>query len=471
MLRASVMASLAMLGTLAGRPRDTANLLAAAVLLLLAADPRIAHALAFQLSVAATAGIVVLAPRLAGRLGWVPRPLALAAAATVGAQVGVTPLLLLSFGVVPGVALPANVLAFPAVAPAFLGGVGAAAAGLAWEPLGRMLGQAASLPLAYLSAVADRMARLPLPSLVGLRWAVPAALLALALLAVRRSPLPRASSRAVAVALVLPVVLWAAVVRGGPPPALTAIFFDVGQGDAALVRTPEGVNVLIDAGPEERLVATRLAALGVARLDLVVASHAHADHVAGFPAVLARHPVGLLLEPGCPSESAPYDRFLEAARAEDVPLRRPRGGVSLQLGGLRVEVLGPDECARDSPNDDSIVLLLAYEEAGYAGAAILFPGDAEVPAQRDLLDDRDPVAADVLKVPHHGGATSDPAFFRAVGAGLAVVSVGENEYGHPVPETLHALREAGATVVRTDLAGDVTVRFEPGGVRVESAAR
>ncbi len=238
----------------------------------------------------------------------------------------------------------------------------------------------------------------------------------------------------------------------------------MGQGDAALVRTPEGVNVLIDAGPDERLAATKLAALGVRRLDLVVASHAHADHVAGLPAVLARHPVGLILEPGCPADSPAYERFLEAAEAEQVAVRRPRGGARIRLGGLLVEVLGPDECAPGSPNDDSIVVRLSY-----GGATVLLPGDAEIPAQRDLLDDGDPVGADVLKVPHHGGATSDAAFFDRVAPRVAVVSVGENEYGHPVREVLDALRAAGASIVRTDRAGDVVVRFDPGGLRVESA--
>jgi competence protein ComEC len=99
---------------------------------------------------------------------------------------------------------------------------------------------------------------------------------------------------------------------------------------------------------------------------------------------------------------------------------------------------------------------------------VLFTGDAEVPAQRDLLADGDPIEAEVLKVPHHGGDTSDPEFFQAVDARVAVVSTGPNTYGHPVPSVLAELRSAGMAVYRTDLAGDVTVRFEPGGLLVES---
>jgi competence protein ComEC len=363
--------------------------------------------------------------------------------------------------VVPTVTLVANVLAFPAVGPAFLGGAVASGAALVWPGAGEALGRVAALPIAYLTWVADRTARLPLPSLVGFRWLAPVGALALVVAVARRLPRP---GRKLATVALLPVAVWGLGLRPAPPADLTVVFLDVGQGDAAVVRTPEGHTVLIDAGPDDREVAIKLAALRVTRIDLAVASHAHADHVEGFPAVLARHPVDLLLEPGCPGESPSYLRMLEAAEYEDVPIHHPRGGERLRLGGLLIEVLGPDACTIDSANDDSVVLRL-----NYGPATVLFPGDAEVPAQRDLLADQDPVQALVLKVPHHGSRTSDPAFFEAVGAIVAVVSVGENTYGHPVPETLAALRASGARVLRTDREGDVTVRFAPERILVDGA--
>lgn len=454
-LRASAMAILAMGGILAGRPRETGAILASAVALLLLADPALGWSLGFALSVAATLGIVALASRVASRTPF-PRPVALAVGATVGAQLGVTPLLLAAFGVVPGATLVANLLAAPAVALAFLGGVAAGVGALVSEPLGRVLGGVARLPIAYLIGVADRTARLPVPSLVGFSWIAPAAALAAALLLARRARRP-ARVRAL---LLVPVAVWAVGIRGGPPSALTVTFFDVGQGDAALVRTPEGGTILIDAGPDEQHVATRLAALGVRGIDVAVASHAHADHVEGFAAVFARHPVGLLLDPGCPEEDSPsYLRMLAAAEAEGIEVAHPRGGEVVRLGSLRIEVLGPDGCSPGSTNDDSVVLRLRDGDA-----TVLFPGDAEIPAQRDLLDDGDPIAARVLKVPHHGSKTSDPGFLAAVGSEVAIVSVGENDYGHPAPETLAALRDAGVRVVRTDLRGEVTVVFGADGL-------
>ncbi|HVM12335.1 MAG TPA: ComEC/Rec2 family competence protein [Actinomycetota bacterium] len=461
-LRASVMAVLGLLGVLAGRPRSTMTILGGAVLGLLVLDPGLVRSLGFQLSVLATVGLVTLAGPLADRAAWMPRPIALALGATLGAQIAVAPLLLSTFGVVPLASVPANLLALPLVMPALLLGILAAAAAVLIPPVGFVLGRLGAVPLAVLCDVSDRVAKAGFPSVTGgLRAGVVAGALALVLGAFVRRGSHR-WRRMAALVTTLGLVAWAGG-RAGPPPVLTVTFFDVGQGDGALVRTPEGVNVLVDAGPERDLVATRLAALGVRRLDLAVSSHGHADHIDGFPAVLARHRVALLLDPMCAAESPSYEALRRAAAAEDVTMRPARGGTTYRLGRLVLEILGPDRCSDEGPNDDSVVLRLRYGEA-----TILFPGDAEHAAQQDLLDDPDPVAADVLKVPHHGGDTSLDTFFSAVGARVAVVSTGPNTYGHPVPSVLAALRATGATVLRTDRLGDVELRFEPEGIVVGS---
>ena len=469
-LRASAMAGLALAGMFAGRPRSSAPLLGGAVLLLLVGDPWLARSVGFQLSVAATAGIVAFAGPLAARLWWLPRPVAVAAAATLGAQAAVTPLLLVRFGVVPTATLLANLLAFPAVPPALFGGLAAAGAALVWVPAGRMLGGLAAFPLSYLEGVADRMARAPLPQVVSDGPGLPVLVSVLTVVAVWRLRRGRRRVGSVVLLLVAGAFLWPAAGRAGPPSVLTVTFLDVGQGDSAVIRPPDGATVLIDAGPDEQEVARDLARLGVRRIDMAVVSHAHADHVRGFPAIFARFPVALLVEPGCPADDSPvYLDMLDAARAEQIPIRNPRGGERLEVGGLTFEVLGPDLCSTEEPNDNSLVLLVHPANDADPHSSVLFTGDVEEPAQRDLVADGDPVAAAVLKVPHQGGATSVEEFFDAVGAEVAVVSVGPNEYGHPVPWVLAALRRSGALVLRTDRSGEVTVRFDPRGVLVESA--
>jgi competence protein ComEC len=471
-MRAGVMAGLSLFGVLLGRPRSTAAILAGAVLILLVFDPTLVWAVGFQLSVVATAGMVAMATTIAGRLRFLPRPVGVAAGATIAAQLAVTPLLLFHFHEVPVVTVVANVLAFPAVSPALLLGLLAGALGVVSEPLARPVAALARLPMRYLELLADRLAKAPVPWITSRGGA--ATLLVGALVVVGaawwlrgRRHMPRAALYAAGAAFAL--FVWSGAVSAGPASGLVVRFFDVGQGDAALVSSPAGANVLIDGGPEPDLVATKLAALGVKRLDLLVATHPHTDHFIGLPAVLARIPVALVLDTACPTpeaRSVPYRSFVRSVRTEGVPEEHPARGDVYVVGDLRFDVLSPDRCweaTNSDPNNDSLVLRLTFE-----GATVLFANEPEADAQEVLLEDGVPIQADVLNVPHHGAGTSLDEFFEAVHERVAVVSVGPNSYGHPVPHTLDVLRATGARVYRTDRAGDVVIRFGETGMIVRT---
>jgi competence protein ComEC len=471
-LRSAAMAWITMTGVFLGRPRSPPAIMGGAVLVLLALDPTLAHAIGFQLSVAATAGMALLAGPLATRLRALPRWLALPTAATLSAQAGVTPLLLYQFGLVPTVTVLANVLAFPSVAPAMVLGLAAGSIALVSVTAGTMLATVGRVPLGYLAGVGHWLARSPFPIVtspgsqvlvlvVGIGVVIAAAWW----LRVHRK-IPRPAVSIVGVALAL--FVWMGAGRAGPPSLLTVTFFDVGQGDAALVRSPGGAAILVDAGPGAHDVTRELAARGVRRLDLVVATHPHADHVAGLPSVLARFAVALVVDPGCEADSPFHTDFRRAVRSAGVPLRHPRPGMVLQVGDVRVEVLGPDRCfvgTESDANNDSLVLRLSS-----GSSAVLFSGDAEETAQEVLLEKRPQLlTADVLKVPHHGGDTSLPEFLGAVRARVAVVSVGPNRYGHPVPSVMAELSRLGMRVFRTDRSGDVTVELRGDEVFIQSS--
>jgi competence protein ComEC len=207
----------------------------------------------------------------------------------------------------------------------------------------------------------------------------------------------------------------------------------------------------------------------VKRLDLVVATHPHLDHFTGLPAVLSRVPTSLVFDTGCTpddSRTLQYRAFLTSVDQEGVPERHPLRGESFEVGEVRLDVLSPDRCwdgTNSDANNDSLVLLVSDGDD-----RVLFSNEPEADAQQVLLDDHLPIQADVVNVPHHGAGTSIAPFFHAFHAAVAVVSVGPNTYGHPVPRVLDELRSAGSRVFRTDRSGDVVVTFTDDGMVVQT---
>jgi competence protein ComEC len=462
-LRAGLMAGLVLGAGLLGRRAEPRHGLAMAVIVLLCVDPLLAGHLGFGLSVSATAGVLLLAPWLAGRLPG-PRPVRLLVAASIGAQAGAAPLLLNLEGGIGYGSVPANLVAVPAAAAAQVIGLVAAAAGMVSTGLGGWTAQLASPFLGLILLVAEHAASTPRLDVATLLSPVAGALV-LVVLARRRAPRLAVCALLLAVgAATLPSLLPA------PPVTEFAVtMLDVGQGDAVLVEVPGpggGARMLVDAGPDETTALARLRRLGVRHLDLVVVSHAHHDHTGGLPAVLRGIDVGMLLTGPAPPD--PSLAALSAGEAErvavqrGVPIQRVAAGQRFALGSALVRVLSPpaDGSLGADLNENSVVLHVATE----AGAALL-TGDAEELAQERMLRTPAGLRADLLKVPHHGGNTSLEGFFDAVGAHTALIGVGqENTYGHPHPVVLEHLGRA--RVLRTDVDGTVGVVLDADGPRV-----
>jgi competence protein ComEC len=265
---------------------------------------------------------------------------------------------------------------------------------------------------------------------------------AAAALVVWRVPVIRPAA-ALTSALIVAVIL----VPLGPSVDVPAVvFLDVGQGDATLVLA-DGVTILVDGGPDPVVLRRKLDHYRVDRIDLLVVSHVHADHIEGLRAVVGTTPVGAAWT-AFDGHDTPASRWLTEALADaGIPNQTPPAGSVVEAGGLAIEVLAPRR-RYASPNDQSIVLMLRA-----AGRSFLLSGDIEVVAQREL----GVVNADVLKVPHQGAATSDPDWIAAAAPELAIVFVGPNDYGHPADWVIESLESSGAIVKRTDRDGDIVV--------------
>ncbi|MGW0531951.1 ComEC/Rec2 family competence protein [Streptomyces sp. NPDC003032] len=467
-LRAAACGLIALLAIATGRRRSLIPALAAAVLLLVLYDPWLARSHGFLLSVLATGALLTLAPRWSAALrrrGMSPR-FADALAAAAAAQAVCAPVVAVLAARVSLVAVPCNLLAEFAVAPATVLGFAALASAPVAMPVAEALAWCAGWPTEWIAEIARTGAALPGSGVDwpgGWRGGLLLAFATVAfVLAGRR--LARHPWLAAACALLLLLVVvqpppLTRVIAGWPPPGWRMVVCDVGQGDATVLAAGEDAGVVVDAGPDPVAADRCLRSLGITRVPLVLLTHFHADHVAGLPGVLRGREVGVIQTTGFeePPEQAEFVR--EQAAAERVPVARAVAGERRRAGPLEWQVLWPPPGPvprPEGPNDASVTLLVRT-----GGLTLLLLGDLEPPGQRALL--RTPAAVslasvDVLKVAHHGSAHQDPELLRRAAPRLALISCGaDNSYGHPSPVTVAALRAEGAKVLRTDVDGSIAV--------------
>jgi competence protein ComEC len=473
--RAGVVGVAMVAATLAGRPASRWYAVLLSLAVTLALDPRSVAAVGWQLSFAAVAGIAIVAVPARERLQrrGVPAALAEAIAVTCAATLATAPILAAHFGRVSLVSVPANVLAAPAVPAVMWVGMVAAAVAQLSAAVGAAIATTAALPLGFLVWLSRAAAAVPGAEVGAVSGMATLTAITAASVAVIRSE-PRTAFRpterrcGVLVTTALAVLGLAVVPRlvssssvGPPAPGeLRVTALDIGQGDATLLQVA-GHAVLVDAGPAGAPLVPELRRAGVARLDALVVSHPQADHDGGAPSVLARLPVGMLLD-GRGGDRSPRSLALDPAlRQNHARVVAAEAGQELHAGALSVRVLwppaGPAVPGAD-PNDRAVVAV-----ASAYGSRALLTADAESPILAPL--DLEPV--DVLKVSHHGSADPGlPALLERLRPSVALIEVGRhNTYGHPAPATIAALAATVPTVRRTDRDGTVRVDLFHGAVR------
>ncbi len=503
-VRASIMGSLALTQIMLGRGMRSVTALLLAATVMVGAQPAILGNLSFQLSFTAMAGVLVALPLitvLSGTIGgslaasgsamarWFGYGITLLIASAVISTfttVATVPLVAMHFGSIPLMSVPATILAMPAMPLALVGSAATAIIGQLATPLAAAVGTLTWGPLAWLIWVADAMPAvlIPAPWLtppVAIAWYIGWGML-VALLSVpqvrraasdwRRGPTWRPGGLARLLVAVVPVaaltvLLFAIQLSGSRADGRLHVYvLDIGQGDAILVMTPDGRQMLVDGGPDPTAILSALGSLlpaGDRTLDVVAATHLDSDHVGGLIGVLDRYDANVVLQSADTPDSVLHPQWRSVLDRHGHPVAMVKEGHNIRLGDqVFLEVLYPPADGlpagvEKSANNLSTVMRLTYGEVSF-----LLTGDVEQDAERFLAATMGPaLKSNVLKVGHHGSRSSTSSgFVRSVAPESAVISAGrENRYGHPSPEVIRRLEEevdAGKVFLT---ARDGTVEF------------
>ncbi|MFV2001191.1 MAG: ComEC/Rec2 family competence protein [Acidimicrobiia bacterium] len=423
-VRASAMTAVPLAGAMLGVPVDPWMALGTAVTVLLLVSADLLLSVGFQLSVAATAGVLVGVALARDRR---PRWLWTSLLVTVSAQLAVAPIVISVFGTMPLFAPLANLVVAPIVTLATVAGGLSLVVGV-FEPV-------ATVAASAVLRIADSAASGPQlggPAILGV--------VTVGVFVATRSTRPLGIAAA---------ILVAAVAVGGPdawPATPTVTALDIGQGDAILIQDPTGRTMLIDGGPDPGLIDRALRRQGVSRIDVVVATHGDADHVAGLIDVVGAYDVGELWVSAFAGPSDLLRGVIDAAARASVPIREVQAGRRISIGSIDIEVVSPMR-RYASDNDGSIAILATSQRS------VLIPGDIEAIAQADLPE----LNPNVLVIPHHGSASSDVGWITRTVGQVAILSYGTNTFGHPSPQIMLALQDANVEVRETFTEGDVSV--------------
>ncbi len=476
-VRAAVMAGLLLAAPLLQRRLNPVNAIALAALIILVLNPLDLFGAGFQLSFAATLGIILIYRRFDGWAAshiarwreegrfWAKSALQLLMV-SFAAQIATLPLTAFYFNYVPLYGLLANLAVVPLVSLIVMVGFVAIVFALAWPVLGFVFLQCDWLLLQLLIMIVKKSAALPGAAL---EVATPSFfLLAMFYLAVALAlswPQPRLAKRWVLAALLTANGwVWSQAIQ--PQRNMRVIFFDVGQGDAALIAFPNGVNYLIDSGEAnertdcgKNVILPWLRRNGIRAIDAALITHSHSDHAGGLRTLLARRRIKALYHPGDGASRA-FRSLDSLAAACGVPVHAAGAGFELMpCPGAWLRILHPSAGSGEpwDENDGSMVVRLQFGRRVF-----LFLADIESGGEARLLPYSDFLRSDVVKVAHHGSATaSTPELIRSVDARFAVVSAGlGNRFGLPAPSVVANWTAAGSRVLRTDESGAVLFRCD-----------
>ncbi|MDD5747910.1 MAG: DNA internalization-related competence protein ComEC/Rec2 [Actinomycetota bacterium] len=470
--RAALMGGLCFLGVIIGREYDSLIGLSIAGFAILSLNPLALFDAGFQYSFAAAAGIII-SLKVSGNRGGSKN----AIFALAGAQLGILPILLMRGEPIPVISIISNLFVVPTIGPILLGGFITALFSLIWMPLASAISVIPSLLSRFVITLSSALSKVPMAFTNRYAGIASAILYSIGLVLLirhlrhssRRNILPHIL---IAFGLSITLVLIPLFPVGFTGKTGRMIVFDIGQGDSSFLQDKCGRTVLVDGGPDGKKIVRKLREYGVSRIDLMVLSHPHADHITGLLSVMEEFPVGKILDPGTIVSDGLYHDFLKAADRKSIPRVLAFEGDDLKVSeSTSIEVLYAPQSLDNVPDElnDQSMVMIAYID----GVRVLLTGDIEGEGQEILLGYHPELSCDVLKVPHQGASDSvTPELLDASKPRVCTISVEKgNSYGHPSLAGIHLMESKGAKVLRTDTCGDIELSLSNGRISIKTKGR
>ena len=474
-LRASITTLLTMLALILGRKKDPFALLSTSALFLTFWDPFSIYDVGFQLSFLSVAGIFLISPIIMKLFNNKKNLLTNTFSITFSVQLAIAPITLYHFKQFSIVSILSNFLALPVSSLILSLGMICVWLSLIFEKMIHPLLWVLDKATGYLFLISEFCSKIPYGQLYYSKFSIYLVVVYFFFMIIslyfliKTNVEQKVKTKFVLslIALLILLVFTYQFLLSLPPKNLSITFFNIGNGDACLVRTPEGHDILIDGGPEGKNIVKKLHLKGVKKLNLVILSHPHSDHIGGLIEVLNEIPVNLVLVGSLDLSECDhslidkYNSFLEIIRNKNINIKCMKSKDILNISSkLSLFSIWPDpdkiSFLKSNLNNQSLVFLLRY-----ANKRILFTGDVEIEAQKEILNDfkKLSINADILKVPHQGSKDANfYPFLKAVLPKISIISVGlHNKHNHPSDEIIKSLKKINCPIFRTDKMGDINL--------------